>query len=199
MLALLPAILSLAPALAEYLAGDRAASVASKAVEVVRVVTGTTDPEAIANLPPDKRVELQLKLGEIAAETRRAELADVANARALTGQSRLVAWAQVVGGAIVLFVWCAMVLRLAMYGLPYGTGEMFATVLAAVSGVLGGITQFFYGNATSAQAANRRLDMLASLATNQTAPASVMVNQQSGGTVNTEDLNASSLRAAKGG
>lgn len=203
MLALLPAILALAPTLAEWLGGSKASAVAAQAVSVVQAVTGSTDPEVIANLPPEKRAELQIRLAEIAVEQRRAENEELASARGMTLQSRLIAIAQVTGGGIILSVWGFMILRMAIYGLPYGSSEFYATVLAGVSGILGGIIQFFYGNSTASQAANQRLDQLARQAPALArAQAPAIINQPSGTIVTggtAEDLNDASLRAARGG
>lgn len=205
MLALLPAILALAPSLAEWLGGPKASAVAAQAVSVVQAVTGSTDPDVILNLPPEKRAELQMRLAEIAADQRKAELEDVANARALSAQSHLVAWAQVTGFGFVGAVWAFMILRMAAYGLPTGSGETYATVLAGVSGILGSILQFFYGSSTASAAANRRLDLLASQATTAAAPsaiattAPVTVNQPSAAGTTADDLNTASLARARAG
>lgn len=212
MLALLPILLSLAPSLAEWLSGPKAAAVATQAVSVVQAVTGTSDPDTVANLPPDKRAELQIKLAQIAVEMRKTENEDLIRASSMSVQSKLIAGAQVTGGAIVLAVWGYMVLRMATYGLPTGSSEFYATVLAGVSGILGGIIQFFYGNSTASNAANQRLDQLArqapalapqvplllpppAIAT--TAP--VTVNQASPAGTTTDDLNAASLAQARAG
>lgn len=95
MLALLPLILSLAPELVSWIAGDKAGTVATKAADVVRAVTGTDDPEAAAAalLDPAKAMEARLALARIAADAEAAKraadlaemqavLGDVANARA---------------------------------------------------------------------------------------------------------------------
>jgi hypothetical protein len=170
---LIAAALGLAPVLLDALVGDKAGKVAAQVTDVVRSVAGTDDPAVIAGLPPEKKAELQKHLAEIALRTRQAELADVANARQMGTQVSLIAWAQVSGGAAILAVWAFMVLRMATYGLPVGSGEFYATALAGVSGVLGGIIQFFFGNSTASHAANNRMDMLASHVTSTAQPAAI--------------------------
>jgi hypothetical protein len=175
MLALLPLALGLVPELAKWIAGDKAGTVAAQAADIVRTVTGTEDPAAAAAVlqDPAKAMELRIALANIALEQERARLADVANARQMGTQVSLIARAQVVGGAAILCVWAFMVLRMAVYGLPPGAAEFYATVLAGVSGVLGGILQFFYGNSTAANAANNRMDLLASQVTSTAQPAAI--------------------------
>jgi hypothetical protein len=213
MLALLPLILSIVPDLAKWIAGDTAGAVAGKAVNAATAILGTSNPQeaAVAMQDPVKAAELRLALAKVQADAEasqrqadleafKASLADVAGSRTLSGQSPLIARAQVAGAAAILCVWAFMVLRIAIYGLPYGSGEFYATILAAVSGILGGIMQFFYGNSTASHAANQRLDMLASQATNGQ-PAAIATTGQV--TVNqgatTDDLNEASLRAARAG
>lgn len=97
MLALLPLVLSLAPEIAKWLIGNKAEAVTQQAVEVVQAITGTSDPTEAARVAadPQKALELKVALAKVAAdaqatqaneriETLRAEINDVANARAQT-------------------------------------------------------------------------------------------------------------------
>jgi hypothetical protein len=86
MLALLPLALSVLPGLIDLVAGDKAGRVAGTFASAVAQVTGTDDPATAAAVlaDPAKAAELRTRLAEIALETRRAELADVANARQQT-------------------------------------------------------------------------------------------------------------------
>lgn len=177
--ALLPVLMAIAPyaasAIGSALGGGKGKEIA-KATEaavsqVVGDMFGTTEPDEVARLAksnPLKAAELRLELMNIAATNElavlQAKLSDVADARRTGGQNPLIARAQVAGAAVVLGVWSFMVIRLSSYGLPIGAEEQYAIVLATVSGVMGGILQFFYGNSTSGHSANNTLANLANRA-----------------------------------
>lgn len=99
MLPLIGVLASVVPSLISAVAGDKAGKVAGQVAEVAKAILGTDNPvdaeKALSTLPPDKLVDLKLGLAKIAADaeavrsqatldTLRAELADVANARAQT-------------------------------------------------------------------------------------------------------------------
>ncbi|ONG56956.1 hypothetical protein BKE38_05015 [Pseudoroseomonas deserti] len=188
---LIAAALGLAPVLVEMLAGKKAGGLVEAAAEAI---AGTTDAEVIRNLPPDQQAQLRQELARIALEVRRAELADVQHARDTATKSNLVAWAQVTGAAVILGIWGVMALRLAFTGLPSGNEVVFSSVFAGVSGVLGAVQQFFFGNSTASHAANQRLDAIAASAPMLSLPAP----QASIPTPSTDDLNGRSLAAARG-
>jgi hypothetical protein len=100
--ALLPIVASLAPGLVRYLAGDRAAEVASQVSTAVGAVVGSDDPAeiAVAMQDPAKAADLRLELARIEqdheTERLRLVLADVAGARgqavALAQAGSRIAW-----------------------------------------------------------------------------------------------------------
>ncbi|HWX48109.1 MAG TPA: hypothetical protein VNZ61_08655 [Roseomonas sp.] len=191
--ALIAAALGLAPELIRLLAGDKAAGVATAAAEAI---AGTSDPDKIKNLPPDQQAELRKALAQIALQQLQAEYADRASARQVGAQNKLIAWAQVTGAAIVLGIWGAMALRLAFNGLPAGNEVVFSTLFASVSGVLGAVQQFFFGNSTASKAANDRLDALAATAPVLALPASPLVLPADPAR-STNSLNDASYEAAR--
>lgn len=182
---LIMAALGMAGPLVDLLAGKRAGGLVEAAAEAI---AGTSDPEAIRNLPPDQQAQLRQELARIALEVRRAELADVQHARDAGAKSGLIAWAQVTGAGVILAIWGVMGLRLAFNGLPAGNEVVFSSVFAGVSGVLGAVQQFFFGNSTASHAANQRLDAIAASAPMLSLPAPST----------TDDLNAASLARARG-
>ena len=190
---LIGAALGMAPVLVEMLAGKRAGGLVEAAAEAI---AGTSDPTQVKSLPPEQQAHLRQELARIALEVRRAELADFADARAAGAKSGLVAWAQVTGAAVILAIWGTMALRLAFYGLPPGNEVVFSTVFAGVSGVLGAVQQFFFGNSTASHAANQRLDALAAAAPALALPAPSPLPVDPARAA--DDLNARSLAAARG-
>jgi hypothetical protein len=198
MLALLPILLSLAPTLAEWLGGSKASAVAAQAINVVQAVTGSTDPEVIANLPPDKRAELQIKLAEIASEQRKAELSDMVNARGMASANPLIARAQVSFGAGILLVFGAIVLWMVICGAPTDQSGLFYYAMGILSAATTAVISFFFGSSTSGHSANTAL----AAALNRT-PQGGSAAVATTGTVNvqssTDELNTASLHAARGG
>jgi hypothetical protein len=198
MLALLPAILALAPSLAEWLSGPKAAAVTSQAVAVVQAVTGSADPEVISNLPPEKRAELQIRLAEIAAEQRRAELADVANARqqtaAMAQAGSYLAW----GAPAVTVVMLGLFAWVVVANVPTELDireTIKALTVACVSYWIGSSR----GSADN-RAANERLTT--ALVDRQAPSSAPIINQPTGTVVTgstTDELNNASYRAARGG
>ncbi len=94
---LLPLILQYWPDFARWVGGPKAEAITTKGAEIIRDVTGFTDPvrASIALADPQKEMELRVKLAEVAAQEaaseRQAELekfkaglADVASARSQT-------------------------------------------------------------------------------------------------------------------
>lgn len=75
-----------APGLVKWITGsDKAADVAGKVVEVAQTITGTGTPEdALSALKADpaKVLEFKQSMATLEAELQKAELADIANARA---------------------------------------------------------------------------------------------------------------------
>ncbi|KAA2211315.1 hypothetical protein [Teichococcus oryzae] len=159
---LIGAALGLAPELLRLLGLGQASGLAKAAAEAI---VGTSDPAEIKNLPPDKQAELRAELARIALAERQAELADVADARALSEKSNLIAWAQVCGAAGVLLLYAAILLIFAFRGVPADGSGIFTLALGVLTTLLPIIAGFFYGNATAANSANARMDQIAARAT----------------------------------
>lgn len=90
LVALLPLVASLAPALMRHLAGEKAAEVAEQVSTAVQSVVGSDDPQqvALAMQDPARAADLRLELARIEADAEterlRLVLADVVSARAQT-------------------------------------------------------------------------------------------------------------------
>ncbi len=96
------------PALIEALAGPRAGQVADAVGKATQAVLGTDDPRdaALAVADPVKAAELRARLAEIALEEIRAEMADMASARAqtiaLAQAGSGIAWAPAVISTVIV-------------------------------------------------------------------------------------------------
>jgi len=170
MLALLPLILSIAPEIARWVSGDRAADVTERAAEVVQMVTGTSDPAEAADIlqDPAKATELRVALAKIAAEAEAAQrqaelaalqagLADVANARAAASQSPLIARTQVALAAGIIGMFALVLVMMATRGVPEGAESLFNILLGALIAGQTAVVSFFFGNSTSGHAANNAM------------------------------------------
>jgi hypothetical protein len=227
MLALLPLLLTFAPDLARWIAGDKAGAVATKAAEVAGAVLGTTDPAeaAVAIQDPGKAMELRLALAKVAADaegakrqaeldTLRAEFADAANARARdialrgTGQRNVRADVMVALTVIGIFG--------SIFALKVGSFPQGSSVEGAVLGLIGLMSKCFadafgFEFSTSRGAREQRefneklTNKLVDQQGTTPAPAAiattapVTVNQPSPAGTTADDLNTASLRAARGG
>lgn len=175
-----PPLLSLVPDLAKWLAGDKAGDVAAQAVAVAQAVTGTSDSVAaagvIANMSPEQRMELQVRLAEIIAKKEkdqrdaelaqvRAELENTVDARRtmvdLAKTNSNLAWmpayqtvivgAAFLGSLIALF---AMVF-FGVGDLKSGMREILVMILGILAGEFRGACQFWIGGSRAgSQAAN---------------------------------------------
>jgi len=174
-----PPLLSLVPDLAKWLAGDRAGDVAAQVVQVAQAVTGTTDPVAaagaIAGMTPTERMELQLKLAEVARQAEkdereaelarlRAELENTMDARRtmteLAKSNSQLAWMPAYKTVVVdgLFFLCIVgffaMLFLGLPDLPSGVREIFSLLVGVLVGEWRGSNQFWIGGSRAgAQAA----------------------------------------------
>lgn len=189
---LIAAALGMAPALVELLAGKRAGGLVEAAAEAI---AGTSDPEAIRNLPPDQQAQLRQELARIALEVRRAELAEQQHARDAGTKSSLIAWAQVTGGGCVMLTWVSAHVLLLWLEVPPERAATITFVVSGISTAFGAVMQFFFGNSTASHAANQRLDALAASSPMLALPGPMLSPDP---TRSADDLNARSLAAIRG-
>ena len=176
--ALIPLALTLAPQLAKWVGLD--ADVGEKAASLVAAVTGTEDPEdakkVLDGMDGPTRADLQIKLAQIAADREQAERAaqvaefqamvdDAKSARQMGATVPMVAIAQITGFAVVLAGFVSLVAILAFRGAPTDQTGIFFTLVGILGATLATMVGFFYGNSTSAHAANQRMDKLAAQVT----------------------------------
>jgi hypothetical protein len=88
----------------------------------------------------------------------------VQHARDTGAKTNLIAWAQVSGGGLVLLLYASLLLIFAFRGVPPDSSGIFTLALGVLTTLVPLIAGFFYGNATSANAANARIDALAARA-----------------------------------
>jgi len=199
---LIAAALGLAPVLLDALAGKRAGEVAGKVVDVVRDVTGSDDPGAIAGLPPEQRAALQERLVSIALEERRAELADVADARAqtvsLAQSGSSIAWAAPVISVVITagFFGAVFLMLLSPQAYDERTAVLVNVVLAALTLGFAQVTNYWLGSSSGSK---RSGDAVREMATRPLAmPAPPVAIATTGPVSTTDDLNAASLARARG-
>ena len=153
------------PDLIGKLAGPNAENVAAKVIEIAQAVTGRPDPDSalsVLNADPAKALEFQQAILAADVELRKAEFADLANAR----QMQMVALGQedkfskrfvyLLASAWSIF---AMVYFTAVTFVELASaGQRIADTILGVliSSVLGTILSFFYGS-TKGSAEKTRL------------------------------------------
>lgn len=171
MIPLIGVLASVLPSLISAVAGDKAGNVAGKVAEVARAVLGTDDAveaeKAISGLPPDKMVELRLGLARIAAdaetsrqaadlETLRAQLADVAGARAqtvdLVKAGSPIAWGAPVVSVIVTGAFGLVCWMVFNEVIPQQNREMALYVVGQLSGFAGIAVTYWLGSSKSSEA-----------------------------------------------
>lgn len=170
---LLPLVLKLAPELAKWAGGPKAEDIAVHGAEIIKSITGTTDPQAAEIIlnDPQKSVDARIALAKIAAEqqaaeqqakldTLRAELSDVASAR-----SQTVALAQ----ADSKIAWAAPIISVVIVVGFFGAPALYAWALrepdqiwlgALIAG-FGAVVQFWIGASRSGQQAQQAVERVA--------------------------------------
>jgi hypothetical protein len=172
MLPLIPLALTLAPELAKWLFGEKAAATTDAVASAVRAVTGTTDPDAVkAVLARDPAVSenLRVELARIAAaaeearhsadlDTLKARLADVADARQQTqGLARLgsgVAWGAPVVSVVVLATFGTVMAAAMTRALPAGSETMVNLLLGTLAAMASSVVAYWVGSSAGSAAKN---------------------------------------------
>lgn len=164
--ALLPALFSLAPTLIDLFAGDKTGAVAKKVVEVAGNVIGVqgdavTVDRAIAGLPPEKRVELQLAMAKLAADERAAQrkaeldevvarFADTASARAQTVDlakiGSPIAYGAALVSALVLVTFGLVLFLILTEKVPAGQEALLNVMLGALTTMASAVVGYWVGS-----------------------------------------------------
>jgi hypothetical protein len=212
MLALLPLALSVLPGLIDLVAGDKAGRVAGTVASAVAQVTGTDDPATAAAVlaDPAKAAEMRTRLAEIALEAKRAEMADVANARSQTitlAQSGSgIAWAAPTISVVIVagFFGCVVLLFMIERTWDERTANLLNVLFGALIPGFSQVANYWLGSSAGSKASGDAVRAIAAGTTS--APSPVTVAQA--GTVNAapqpspagttaDDLNARELTRAR--
>ncbi len=151
--ALIPIALSVLPELARWAFGKDASDATSRITTTVGAVLGTTDPTEVqaALQDPIKAAQLKTELVKIDSDFKlemfRLEIQSAADARAMAGKSTLIARAQVTFGAVIIGIVAATVIA------PLFSYRQIE-INPFIAATFGAVVQFFFGNSTSANAAN---------------------------------------------
>lgn len=159
---------SFAPGIIKLLTGsDKAATVAGKVLDVAKTVTGVDNPaaleNAVAQLPPEKAAEYRQSLLQLESDIYKAELADVANARAMQvaalGQEDLFSKRFVYYFASAWSLFSMAFFTAVTFFPPQGFGQRIAdTILGVlVSTIITGIFHYLYGSTRGSQAKSELL------------------------------------------
>lgn len=153
------------PEMIGKMAGGDAQNVAAKVVEIAQAVTGSPDPDsalAVLNADPAKALEFQQAILDADVELRKAELADIANARSMQmtalGQddlfSKRFVYYFAAGWSLFAMIYFAAV---TFYPPPSGGIRVADTILGVlITTVLGSMVAYFFGS-TKGSAEKTRL------------------------------------------
>ena len=175
MLPLIPLAISLAPELARWLFGAKAADTAAAVSAAVQAVTGTPD-EAMAQQvlarDPQATALLRVQLAQIAAaadqaarqaelDTLTAGLRDVASARAQTvelaqAHSR-VQWAPVVVSLVVLVTFAVVMWAALSSTLPAGSETILNMLLGTLAAMATSVVGYWVGSSSGSAAKTEML------------------------------------------
>jgi hypothetical protein len=166
MLPLIPALLSLAPTLIDLFAGDKTGAIAKKVVAVAGDVMGVKGDAvaidaAIAGLPPEKRIELQIAMAKLAADERAAQrkadldemvarFADTADARGQTVDLAKIGSPLAYGAALVsslVLITFGFVLYLILTAkIPAGQEQLLNVMLGALTTMASAVVGYWVGS-----------------------------------------------------
>ena len=162
--ALIPLAISLAPELAQWLFGSRAAATTQAVAQAVQVVTGTADETAAQTVlarDPQLATQLRVQLAQIAAAAEQAErqgeldglaaqLKDVADARLQTvglAQARsAVQWAPPVVSIVVLSTFGVVMWAALTRALPPGSETILNMLLGTLAAMATSVVAYWVGS-----------------------------------------------------
>ncbi len=162
--ALIPLAISLAPELARWLFGPRAAATTQAVAQAVQTVTGTPDEtlaQQVLARDPQAATQLRVQLAQIAAnaeaaarqselDTLAAGLKDVADARAQTlglAQARsAVQWAAPVVSVVVLGTFGVVMWAALTRSLPAGSETILNMLLGTLAAMATSVVAYWVGS-----------------------------------------------------
>ena len=164
MLPLIPLAVSLAPELAKWLFGDRAAATTTAVSQAVQAVTGTADVTAAQQVlarDPQATSQLRVQLAQIAATaeqgarqaelgTLTASLTDIANARAqtigLAQAHSFIQWAPAVVSIVVLVTFGTVMGAALTRSLPAGSETILNMLLGTLAAMATSVVSYWVGS-----------------------------------------------------
>lgn len=176
MLALLPLIFQLAPTIANWLGGPRAAEVTSQVAAVVTAVTGVADPQnnavavqAALQGKPELAAAMQSELAKIAAaqhqadqeaqtERIKAAINDTVSARQATvdlaKSGSPIAWGAPIVSIIVLATFGVVMWSALTRSLPEGSETMLNILLGTLAAMATSTVSYWVGSSAGSAAKN---------------------------------------------
>jgi len=166
--------LDLAPEIGRWLFGPDAAPVTVAVQQAIQAVTGADEPTAqvIALADPELAGQLRVALAGIAAtraaasdaaaEARMsAQLADVANARAMTLQlaqsGNAIAWGAPVTSVVVLATFGAVVSLVLLHSIPEGSATVLNVLLGTLAAMATNVVGYWVGSSAGSARKDERL------------------------------------------
>lgn len=162
MLPLIPLALQVAPALAKWLFGKKADAVTTTVVNTVQAVTGAVDSNAV--LTPQQTSDLRVALAKIVADQEaadraddldslKAQLADVANARAqtvaLAQSGSFMVWSAAVLSFVLLVAFGVMLYLVMTHAIPEGSRDLANIMLGTLGTMATQVPNYWLGSSST--------------------------------------------------
>lgn len=171
-------VLDLAPEVGRWLFGINAAPAVAAVQAAVGAVTGTSDPAAQATVlqDPEKSAALRVELARVAAEQEAsanaavqaafaAQLADVANARAMTVQlaqsGSEMAWGAPIVSVVVLVTFGGVVALALTRAMPPGAEPVLNVLLGTLGAMATSVVGYWVGSSAGSARKDARLASMA--------------------------------------
>lgn len=164
------------PALIPHLSGPQGKTVAAAVVQAVSTATGAPDPTPanIADLAPDAKADLQVKLATIAAgaeqnrlaaaeaaraaelEALKAGFADTENARDqtvdLARANSAIAWGSVVVSVVIVLAFAAALVVVLTGRLSAADGQIASILIGTLASMATGVANYWLGSSSGSHA-----------------------------------------------
>lgn len=173
--ALIPLLLGLAPTVASWILGDKTGAAVEKVTGIAREVLGTDDPAGIEHaIASDPNIALQFKTALIQAEadarrqefeTFKAQLADVASARAQTVElarsASPISWGAPVVSVLAVAVFAGFVYMLFVAQIADGVREALMLMAGSAAAGFGAVLNYWLGSSAGSAQKTGLLDAIA--------------------------------------
>ncbi len=175
MLPLLGIALNLVPTLAQWIGGDKAASVAVQVADVAKAVLGTTEPDAVSKaIATDPNLALQFKLALANIEDKErqrshdemiARLQDTQSARdqtvRLAQMGSPLAWGAAIVSFIVVAAFAVVSWLVFNEAIPQQNREMALYLVGQLSGFVGTCIAYWVGSSAGSASKDQTIKKLA--------------------------------------